>query len=165
MLLAMGALAFLRLLWIADDLPFLLPRTQEALGFVIAAPAILIAALWHPRLAMILAGAILAPTAVLMLVLALGVFTPELTQLCTGFPWFDIPADQVRPSDVACYGGGFPEPEPSRTVMLFGAASSALALLCMMLKWPREVVSTAIAAATALAVVGLLYLVRYVAIG
>ena len=163
LLLAVGTCAFLRLLWIAEDLPFLVPRTQEVLGFVIASPAILIAALWYPRLAMVLAGAILAPTAVLLLVLAVGDSTPELTQLCTGFPWSDIPAQQVRPGDVACFGGGFPETQPPRTVMVFGAASSGLALLFMALKWPDEAAGSGVAAATALGVVGLLYLVRYLA--
>ena len=164
-LVAMGAVAFVRLLWISDDLPFLFPRTQGVFGLVVAAPSILIAALWFPRLAVILAGAILGPIAMLMLALAFGDFTPGLTHLCTGFPWSDIPADQVGPGDIACFGGGFPEPEPSRTAMLYGALSSGLALGFVLLRWPHEAAYGAVAGAVALGVVVLAYVVRYFAVG
>lgn len=164
-LLAMGMLAFGRLLWIVDDLPFFFPRTQEVFGFVIAAPAILIAALWFPRLAVVLAGAILGPTAVLMLVLSFGNFTPELTQHCLGFPRPDIPVDQVRPSDLACFGGGFAEPKPLGRAMLYGSASSGLALVFVLLRWPDHAAKGALAAAAALGVVVFAYVVRYLAVG
>ena len=134
MIVALGAWALLRLLWLVDEIPFPPRRAEDLLGFVIAAPALLIAALWYPRLAVTLAGAILAPAVVIAAAHAVMDFGPELTQFCGASFWRAVPVDPVPAGEIGCYA---PRPTPPRLVMLMGAASSTLALAFVLIRWPR----------------------------
>ena len=162
MIVVLGVWASLRLLWIVDEIPFPPRRADEMLGLVIAAPAVLIAVLWYPRLSVTLAAAILAPTAVMAVAHAAIDFGQELTRLCEAYFWREVPVDPVPPGELGCYAPG---PTPGRHVMLMAAASSTLAFAFVLLRWPRCWRYGAGAALAALAVLALLYVARHVAVG
>ena len=141
---------------------------ERLLAFPIAAPAILIAALWYPRLAMALAGAVLAPAALLALVVLVEPPRVEYrTAICyaTSPPRARPPSAslvQVGDAELACLtsasANAHAREVDGRALNVIRAAvfGAVLAWLLMMCRWPGRIRYTLAAAPAGIVVVSVL---------
>lgn len=141
---------------------------ERLLAFPIAAPAILIAALWYPRLAMALAGAVLVPAALLALVVLVE---PQRVEYRTAICYATSPPRSPPPGASLVEVGG------AELTCLTSASANAharevdgralnviratvfgvvLAWLLMMFRWPERIGYTLAAAPAGIVFVGVL---------
>ena len=124
---------------------------ERLLALAIAAPAIVIAALWYPRLAMALGGAVLAPAALLAILVLAG---PQQVEYSTAICYGTSPARAPPPSasivrvdgaELTCLtsasANAHAREVDGRALNLIRAAvfGVALAWLLMMFRWPGRI--------------------------